>query len=145
MDTDVFAEVEELILALRRFRVDIEKGLSYGVRTHTFDQVAAMALSGKVDTYVLPNAVIIMELTECPSGRAYHVFLAAGDLDEILEAQNGLLLREASLRGASHLTLFGRRGWVKTLESHGWTSDLVIASKEVHDGQAIKKDEHTGD
>ena len=132
--SDIFTEMEELIAGLRKFRVDIEKALEYGNSSHGFDDIALKALTGEVDTYILPNSVIIMELDASPKHKSYHAFIAAGDLDEIIEAQNGLLIREAKYRNAKYLTLAGRRGWAKVLEKHGWTEQLVVMSKEIDYG-----------
>ena len=133
--TDCFTETENLIRVLRKFELDIRKALGYGGHTHSYEYVAAACIAGQFDIFILPNSVIIAELIEYPTQKVYHQFIACGDLDELLEAQNGLLIREAKLRGAKALTLAGRRGWLRTLEPHGWKSDLVLMRKELDYGQ----------
>ena len=128
---DIFTETEKMIAALRNFRLDIEKALEYSGGSHSFEHVAAMCITGQADLYVLPNSVIIMELHTYPNHKVYHAFIAAGDLDEIVEAQSTTLIREAQLRGAKYLTLAGRTGWTKTLKTEGWTHTLCLMQKEV--------------
>lgn len=129
--------MDDMTAALRKFRVDIEAALGYGGHSHSFANVVAMCVTGEVDLYILPSSVIMMQLTDYPNYKSYHAFIAAGDLDEIIEAQNGLLIREARLRGASKLTLAGRRGWARALKSEGWEDKLVIMHKDVPNEQNI--------
>ena len=133
--SDMFTEIEELIATLRKFKVDIVTALGYGGNTHTYEHVCAQCLTGHYDTLILPNSVIISELFTYPTHKVYNVFIAAGDLDEIIEAQNGTLIREAKLRGATALTAVARKGWAKALENHGWTSSLVYLRKELKYGK----------
>ena len=143
--TDCFTETENLIRVLRKFELDIRKALGYGGGVYTYEHVAASCLAGRYDTFILPNSVIIAELMEYPTQKVYHQFVACGDLDELIEAQNGILIREAKLRGAKALTLAGRRGWLKALEPHGWESDLVFMRKELNYGQDQRNEVGTKD
>lgn len=127
-------EVRRTIDALEKFEVDISKALKYGNASHTFEDVAVRVLSGKLDAYVYPNSIILMELCQYPQHSVYHGFVAAGNLDEILAAEPSLL-REARLRKCSYLSIAGRRGWEPVLRNIGWTHSLSIMVREVPSGQ----------
>ncbi len=125
--------------ALKKFRVDIERALCYGRNSHTFNQVCALVIQGQLDVHVLEGAVIIAEVISYPEYKVYHVFIAAGELQPIIEAQRGYLIREAQKRGAKRLSFAGRKGWKKALENEGWSNDLILMSKEVPNGDDVKE------
>lgn len=97
----------------------IEAALEYAEGTHTFDDVVAMVLSGKLMWSALPNSFIITEIVVYPQQKHLHGFLAGGDLSEIRDCQERLL-DFARAAGCSTITLSGRRGWVKALFDLGW-------------------------
>ncbi len=132
----LLGRAQRLLYVLQKFELDICKALKYGSNSHTFDDIVRSALSGDIDVYELPNAVIIAELSTYPQHKVYHIFIAAGDLDEILDYQPRLH-EEAKLRGASYLTLAGRKGWERVLKEHGWKHNLSIMNVRVNDGQNV--------
>ena len=143
MSTSFLDDITHMIAALKKFELDIREALRYGGDTNTYEQVCAGCIAGAYTMFVLPNSVIIAEVAEYPTHKVFHQFIACGDLAELIEAQNGLLIREAKLRGATALTLAGRKGWLKALEPHGWRSNLVLMRKEINDGQDLQDGNET--
>jgi hypothetical protein len=138
------AEMRKTLDALEKFRVDIERALGYGGHSHDFAHIVAMCVKGEADLYILPNSVIIMQLDEYPNYKAYHIFLACGKMDELMEAQAGLLMREAKMRGASKLTFAGRTGWVRQLKSSGWQHKLAVMHKDIDNVKNLQEHNNTG-
>lgn len=122
--------LDRTLAALRKFELDICRALEYGNNSHSFDDIVRLVLDGSVDMYEFPNSVIIMELTHYPNFSVYHGFIAAGDLQEILDAHT-MMFKEARLRGAKYLSIAGRRGWEKAMRNHGWSHKLSIMQVEV--------------
>lgn len=130
---DSLAKAEHIIHALKKFRVDIEAALLYGSNSHSFNDVVATVFSGELELHALPNSVILMEHTKYPNHSVYHAYIAAGDLQEILDALPMLDKRAREL-GCKYLTLNGRRGWESALKNYGWTYSLSMMEKEVSYG-----------
>ena len=129
-NSDSLQRIKSLIGALEKFELDIREALCYGTNSHTFDYVCARVLSGSADLYEFPNSVIIMEKSVYPNHSVYHGFIAAGDLQEILDA-HPLIEEEAKKRGCEYLSIAGRKGWEKPMKKYGWKHSLTIMKKEL--------------
>jgi hypothetical protein len=116
--------------ALEKFELDIKEALCYGTGSHNFTDVVARVLTGTLDLYVFPNSVIIMEFTKYPNHSVYHGYIAAGDLQEILDA-HPMIEKEARARKCKYLTIAGRKGWERPMKLHGWQHSLSVMQKEV--------------
>lgn len=127
---DLLRSVAHTLAVLEKFRLDIQKALCYDSSNTTFDDVVLGVLKGELDVYELPNSVIIAHDRSTRKFPTYHLFLCAGELDELL-AQEDMMIREAKLRGAKRLTLAGRRGWEKPLKKMGWEHVSSTFKKDV--------------
>lgn len=126
--------LRRIIDCLEKYRVDIEKALWYGGNTHTFDYVCQRVLKGDLDLYELRNSVLLCEFKKYPLYSVYHVYIAAGNLDEILGFEKRRIHEEARLRKCSKITFTGRRGWKRPLEQRGWEEVHITMAKDVKDG-----------
>jgi hypothetical protein len=121
------------------YRAMIESALEYSGGTHTFEDVKAMVIKGTAQIWPAPRGVAITEIIEYPRKRVLHVFLAAGELDQLLD-----MIKSAEdwgrTQGCTSLTLSGRFGWQRILDKHGFKPVLVTMEREV-DGrqQSIDK------
>jgi hypothetical protein len=113
------AAVRDLLDKLDQFRPELEAAMEHNGNTHTFDDLAAMVLQGRLRLWTTPNSAALTEVIEYPQQKHYHVFAAGGDLGEIVETIP-LVEQAARDAGCCKLTITGRRGWVRSLEKHGW-------------------------
>lgn len=113
----------KLLNDLKKHRVDIEKALSYGGNSHSFDHIVGQVLQGRLHFYPLPNSFIIMEVINSPNFSVYHAFLAGGNLEEITDFQE-TLVKNAKQLECKALSMSGRRGWEKALKPLGWQHKL---------------------
>lgn len=116
---------------LEKFALDIEKALVYAGGSHTYADIVAGVMQGKLHFYPLEQSFIICEVGEYPQLRTYHIFLAGGSMSEIIEFEP-ILRKNGAALGCSKLTLAGRVGWTKVLVERGWTYDLAVMSKEIN-------------
>lgn len=60
----------------------------------------------------MPNSVIVTSVETYPQAKVLQLWLAGGDLKEILAAEP-TIMAWAAKRGCSMLRIAGRRGWVR--------------------------------
>lgn len=104
---------------LSRHRPQIEAALEYSGGTHTFDDVAAGVLTGRMQIWPTEASCIVTEIIAYPRRKVLNVFLGGGSLGEIM-AMHPDVEAWARAQGCDALTMSGRRGWAKPLGAHGW-------------------------
>lgn len=108
-----------LLTALTKFEQQINAALAYAEGTHTYDDIVGMVMSGRLIIISKVNSFLMLEITHYPQTKHLNVFLAGGDLQEILHTQDELEAI-AMANGCSAIVMTGRKGWVKPLEKQGW-------------------------
>jgi hypothetical protein len=122
--------VIDLMSLLLKYRVDIEAALGYADHSHTFDNIVDMVVTGAAHFYPLENSFVLMEVLTYPQHKNYHVFLAGGTKEEILDV-HPWMLENARKLNCKYVTVCGRLGWVRELKRHGWEYKFATLSKEV--------------
>ena len=118
--------VEELV----RCRPWIEAALEYSGGTHDFDDVVQSIIAGKMQLWPAPRGCAVTEIIKFPRKRVLHVFLAGGDLDQIVAMIDSAAAWGAG-QGCSGLTLSGRVGWQRALAKHGFRPVMVTLEKVI--------------
>ena len=90
---------EELV----RCRVWIENALAYSGDTHTFDDVSRNVLQGTHHLWPLENSCAVTEFVLYPQTKHFHVWLAGGTLNEILQL-NEPFAKFAKANGCTAMT-----------------------------------------
>lgn len=121
------------IAVLEKFEDKINDALAYGGGAHSYDDVCADVLSGKLLLINNDDAAVFVEIVDYTNYKAFHVFVAVGELSAVLELEKDLP-DLAKACGCSKLSLAGRKGWVRTLTQLGWRQSLVIMTKDVDNG-----------
>lgn len=111
--------IRETCNDLERLRGPIEEALLYAEGTHTFDDVCAMVLQGRVRFWPLAHSALITEVIDFPRQKHYHMWLGGGILQEILDMHEEVIAA-AKEAGCCKLTVNGRAGWLKPLQRYGW-------------------------
>lgn len=122
--------VQETAKQLEKFQLDIDAALSYSSYSHSFDTIVAMIMTGKLKFIPLEKSFLITEFHTTPNYTTYHVFLAGGDLEELMAYQPELE-KTAKEANCKYLSLTGRRGWEKPLKTQGWRLQYVTLYKEI--------------
>ncbi|WP_304171446.1 hypothetical protein [Phenylobacterium aquaticum] len=75
---------------------------------------------GRAQLWAGERAAMVTQVADETAGRALHVWLAGGDLSDILALKPGV---EAwgRAQGCDYVTINGRRGWARILRSDGFT------------------------
>lgn len=101
--------------------------------SHTLDDIWAGVASGEFHFWPGRRSAAVGELVQHPRRRDYHVWLAGGDLRELIEMERSASAFARAL-GCDRITLHGRKGWARALKDYrpAWlalSKDLKMSSK----------------
>jgi len=114
---------------LERCRPWIEDAIKRSGNLNTWAEVCAGIRSGKMQLWPTERGCIITEIVVYHDTNALHVFLAGGELDEILQMTENVK-EWAKLQGCSFASFDGRFGWQKPLEKIGWKPHSITMHLE---------------
>ena len=109
----------------------IQSALGKGGDTHDFKDIVDGVLSGHMQLWVGSNGCAITEIVVYPNKKVLHVFLAGGDkghgIKQITDMHDDTW---GKAQGCDGMTIAGRKGWKKVLESRGWSEQNTTLLKE---------------
>lgn len=119
---------------LVRLRPHIDAALEYSgeMPTHTFNDIVDGIEAKKFQAWPGMRSILISEILAYPRKKGVHIFLAGGDLDELIDMQEDVATWAKAI-GADHLSLCGRRGWKKALTDRGWGHEMMALTRELND------------
>jgi hypothetical protein len=117
---NVLDKTMELLYSIREREQHILNALAYTEGTHTFDDIVSMILAGRLTWWQNGQSFAVTEFVSYPRENHIHIFLAGGDLNELLDLQDTIAIY-GKHAGCSTLTMAGRKGWLKPLAEVGWT------------------------
>jgi hypothetical protein len=115
---------------MQRHRDEIERTLEYTPDTHNFDVLVDMVIQGQLTFWDLPNGFFLTEIQLYPLARHFHVFMAGGDLQALIDLHDDMLSLAQAL-GCSRATIAGRAGWERVFKGQGWQKHLTVISREI--------------
>lgn len=95
---------------------------------YTMDDVARAIAEKRAQFWPGKNAAIVTELDTLAQTRVIRVWLAGGDMDEVLSMASGIE-SWARLQGCKSVLIEGRKGWERTLKPQGYEPFSVILTK----------------
>lgn len=113
-----------------RCKAWLDAALAYSNGTHDIDDVWAGIESGRFQFWPGKNSAVVTEIYTYPKKNVFHIFLAGGDLTELLEMWDSIEIY-AKVIGCSAVSVSGRKGWVKVLESRGAKHLCTTVVKEL--------------
>jgi hypothetical protein len=96
----------------------------------TVDDLRTLALAGRVQWWGDERAAVATELLTYPRRRILNLFMAAGELGEILALQKDLD-DFAQSNGCSHMAAHGRPSWGLVGKRLGWLPHSIQFVREV--------------
>jgi Lhr-like helicase len=117
-------QVQHLMGDLLSWREEIEEAISLADCSHTFDDLTAMVLRQDLQLYTNEHAFAICHKVTFPQYSNYHIMLAGGNLQSILDEQENFQ-KMAKAFGCRYLTFNGRFGWQRALKDKGWKPKFV--------------------
>lgn len=122
--------MNDLLIKTLQCRKWIEDALEYSGGTHDFAHVLQAILNGNMQLWPTEKGCLVTEIVTYPKKRVLHIFLAGGDLDQILDMEDSVI-EWGKMQGCTSLTLAGRKGWVKTLANRNWKQQFAVVGKEI--------------
>mgnify|MGYP003625766792 CR=1 FL=1 len=112
------------------YRELLESALERSGGTHTYEDVLDAIILGDMFFWPAEKSCMVTEIVQYPRLRALHVFLAAGDLDEIRGMESSLISFAKSIK-CSALSMSGRKGWAKALKEMEWHEAHTTLVKQI--------------
>lgn len=108
----------------------IEAALEYTKGTHSVDDIWHGVVEGRFHFWPGEKSAIITDIEIYPMRRVMHIFLAGGDLDELLEMEKSVEAFAKTI-GCNSLSISGRRGWLRVFKDDGWQEVCTTIAKEL--------------
>ena len=121
-------EIDEMMAELLRCRGWIEDALDFGGNTHDFEDIVKAVFSGHMQLWANERGCAVTEMVVFPKKKMLNVFLAGGDMDQILDMESACE-EFAKMNDCDGLTIAGRKGWKKVLGQRGWTERLMVMER----------------
>ena len=111
-------------------RKHIEAALEYSGGTHNFDDVKQAIIEGRMQLWPAPNSAAVTEIVEYARKKVLHVFLAGGDMDEVVGGIESVV-NWGRGQGCQSVAISGRKGWERILDKHGFRPVLVTMERDL--------------
>lgn len=108
----------------------IEAALKYTKGTHTIRDIWEGIVTGNFQFWPGQKSAVVTEIQIYPLKKVMHIFLAGGDLEELLEMEKSVRAYAQTI-GCNSMSISGRRGWVRIFEGDGWQEVCTTIAKEL--------------
>lgn len=99
--------------------------LAYANDSHSIDDVKQAVDSGSAQFHPLNKSAIVTEVVDYPKKSVCRIWLAGGELEELVEAEKQIAIWAKSI-GCHGLEIIGRKGWSRTLADYKETSVVLV-------------------
>ena len=103
----------------------IISALEYANHSHNIDDVKRAIEVGNAQFHPLENSAIVTEIVDYPKKSVCRIWLAGGDLDELIEAEKGIAQWAKSI-GCHGLEIIGRKGWQRKMTDYRFNSVVLV-------------------
>ena len=110
---------------LERLAHHIEAALAYSGDTHSLIHVVDAIKDGSAQFFPLENSVIVTEVVDYPKKAVCRIWLAGGEMNELIEAEKSIV-EWAKSHGCSGMEIIGRKGWERQLKDYNAASTVLI-------------------
>ncbi len=99
--------------------------------SYSVDDVLSEVDSGHAQLCYAGESLVVTNIVERPQARVFHIWIAAGDLDELMEQLYPKLEQFAREQGCTAMSVSGRRGWIRKLKSHEFEETATVGVKKL--------------
>lgn len=113
-----------------KIRELIARGLEYG-DDYSVDDVLKEVFSNKADIWIGEDSVAVTTLLQLPQATRFNIWVAAGDMDELVSEMHPVFEARARDAGCKRMVITGRRGWVRAMKDLGYREVATVVAKEL--------------
>ena len=113
---------------IERCRPWIEAALEYSGGTHEYEDIVKGIQEGRMQLWPAARGCIVTEIVVYPRVKAINIFLAGGELDQILDMDEDVKAW-AKDQGCTQAHMSGRLGWKKPLAPLGGNCNTQISKR----------------
>ena len=106
----------------------IKPALAYANDSHTLEDVWLAIQNQKAAFFPLEKSAIVVEIVDYPKRSVCRIWLAGGDMDELVEAEKSICVWAKEL-GCTGMEIMGRKGWERQLSDY--TASAVVLVKDL--------------
>lgn len=119
-----------LLDEFERLAHNIENALEYANDSHNALDVLDAVKSGKAQFFSIGDSCVITEIVDYPQKSVCRIWLAGGNMDELLEAEKHIASL-AKEHGCDGMEIIGRKGWQRVLKDY--KPSAVVLVKDLKD------------
>jgi len=108
----------------------LEAAIERAGGTHTLSDVVQSVVEGKMQFWPAPRGCAVTEIIKYPQKKVLHIFLAGGDMDQILDMDSSAV-EFAKMNGCTGISIAGRRGWKRVLKNKGYEETFTVLGKDI--------------
>ena len=112
---------------LLRFADQVDEALELSGDPHGLHHVLLEILMDRAQLWDNDGGMIVTTVCDDSTGTTVSFWIAAGDLDSVLELSDEVCEWARSI-GAIQVVMTGRRGWERVLASRGWEANRQLVS-----------------
>lgn len=109
----------------------LDAALAHAGRTHTLEDVRALVDAGEARLWTGERSAVVTVVEEDPCERRLLVWLAGGDLSELLDGLRPRIEAWARANGCRRMLVIGRPGWERALARDGYAPLARLIAKEL--------------
>jgi hypothetical protein len=109
----------------------LNAALDHAGRSHDLGDVAAMLAAGEAQLWAGERAAMVTIVEDEPRERRLLIWLAGGDLDELVGALRPRAEAWGRANGCRRVMIIGRAGWERALAAQGYAPLARLIAKEL--------------
>jgi hypothetical protein len=103
----------------------IVSALEYAGHSHTLQDVWQAITNKQAAFFPLEKSAIVVEIVDYPQRATCRIWLAGGDMEELIEAEKNICDWARGL-GCDSMEIIGRKGWERQLRDYKPTATVLV-------------------
>jgi hypothetical protein len=103
----------------------IQAALVYAGHSHTLQDVWQAITNKQAAFFPLEKSAIVVEIVDYPQRATCRIWLAGGDMEELIEAEKNVCDWAREL-GCDSMEIIGRKGWERQLKDYKPTATILV-------------------
>lgn len=109
----------------------IDAALAHAGRTHDLADVLELIKAGDAQFWPGRGAAMVTEVTDFPRAKVLSLWLAGGDLGELINELRPKAEAWGRAQGCAQVTILGRSGWERALRDCGYEPAARLVMKDL--------------